>query len=139
MSSQISRTYLLAQVPENIIENPDTLKPGQLHISRYNIAVWLNFSVIGQGPVRILVKYKDDNNEHVVEVDRATPQIPGQHLFSGVALLKCKGKIQSMQVLANSKIRALEFRVDEAFVERQTENQQKPLTFQDLQLGQRRA
>jgi len=124
MSSHQNRQYLLTQVPEHVVDNPAYLKEGQSHLARYNVAVWLNFLNFGPNPVKLQLKYRDELKEHLVDIDQLTLNQSGQVLLSGVAFLKCRGRIGTMQILASSLDKKLEFRIEEIFVQRHEEKSQ---------------
>ncbi len=110
--------YLLSQVPEHIVANPNHLKPEQFYTSQYNVAAWIKFLKPGQDNFRLCLKYRDQEKEHLTELDQGFPNASQQVLASGIATVKTKGPITNMQVLVVSADKKLDFKVEELFVQR---------------------
>ena len=124
MTNHVSNTYLISNIPEHIIDNPHYIQPGQSHLSRYNVAAWLNLNQAHNLPIQLVLKVQDDVKEHIIPVDEVQVTRVGQTLLSGVAVIKCKGPIRMMQLHVKTDNSHLSFQIDEIFVQRHEQKNQ---------------
>lgn len=104
----------LTDVPDHILERPNTIRNGMKWSCDYNVAAWIRYKQLTQDAVKLVLHWVDERGEQTLCVDQATITSPSL-LLSGIARLRVQGALESVSLTLETN--NLSFSVDELFVQ----------------------